>query len=143
MINSKNRRRGDIPLEPNIIGQIKRKHTVWKRYMETRDGKIYHDYCRIRNQVKALTRHMRKIFEKNLAKEAKRNPKAVWKYIKTKRKTKEGISELNTNPDDTNSPVTKTDQEKPRYWGTSSPVYLHKNLQETYQPFKQNYCSPH
>ena len=69
-----------------------------KRYMETKEGKYYTEYCRDRNQVRNLTRRIQKEFEMNLATEAKTNPKAVWKYMNSKTKNPEGISDLNTDP---------------------------------------------
>ena len=49
-------------------------------YMETRDGKKYLEYCKIRNKIRALTGKLRKELERNVANQAKRNPKAFWKY---------------------------------------------------------------
>ncbi len=57
-------------------------------------------------------RKLRKKFEKNLAKEAKQNPKAVWKYINAQSKTRKGISELHVDPSDEKSEVTDSDKEK-------------------------------
>ena len=47
-----------------------------------------------------------------LAAEAKSNPKAIWKYIKSKTKTRVGVSELNTAPADPTSKLTTSDKEK-------------------------------
>ena len=63
------------------LRKIKKKDTLWKRYMETREGKYYTEYCRARNQVHKMTINMLKQFEYKLANKAKANPKAVWKYI--------------------------------------------------------------
>ena len=66
--------------------------------METKEGKYYTEYCRARNQVRKLTRRIQKEFEMKLATESKTNPKAVWKYINSKTKNREGVSDLNTDP---------------------------------------------
>jgi hypothetical protein len=42
----------------------------------------------------------------------KENPKVIWKYIKSKSKTRDGISDLHMNPADTKSPKTDIDEEK-------------------------------
>ena len=47
-----------------------------------------------------------------LATEAKTNPKAVWKYMNPKTKNREGVSDLNTVPNDPKSRLTDSDREK-------------------------------
>ena len=78
-INS-NKHKGKIPLSRDTITKIKKKHNAWKRYMETKNEKHYGEYCRVRNQVRAVTKKLQKQYELKLAKDAKSNPKAVWKY---------------------------------------------------------------
>jgi hypothetical protein len=46
---------------------------------------------------------MKKKFEKDLYENAKKNPKAIRSYIKSKSKTGEGIGDLHIDPEDTNS----------------------------------------
>ena len=43
-----------------------------------------------------MTRQAQKQFENSLTKNTKENPKAIWQYIKSQSKLKEGITELNT-----------------------------------------------
>ena len=80
--------------------------------METKEGKYYTEYCRARNQVHELTRRIQKEFEMKLATEAKTNPKAVWKYMNSKTKNQEGVSDLNKDPKDPKSRLTDSDREK-------------------------------
>ena len=47
-----------------------------------------------------------------LATEAKANPKAVWKYMNSETKNREGVSELNIYPNDPKSRLTYSDTEK-------------------------------
>ena len=77
--------------------------------METKERKYYTEYC---NQVHKLMRRIQKEFEMKLATEAKTNPKAVWKYMNSKTKNPEGISDLNTDPKDPKSRLTDSDREK-------------------------------
>ena len=56
--------------------------------METGERKYYNDYCKTRNQVRSLTRQIQKEYENNLAKQAKNNPKRIWKYMNSKSKIK-------------------------------------------------------
>jgi hypothetical protein len=52
------------------------------------------------------------------AKEARKNSKAIWQYIKSKSKTKDGVSELNTDPSNPKSPMTTSDEEKAQVLAT-------------------------
>ena len=52
-----------------------------------------------------MTRKHQKQFEMKLAAEAKSSPKAIWKYINSKTKTRVGVSELNTDPVDRNDKI--------------------------------------
>ena len=101
-----NRHKGKVPLNKESVKEIKKKHTLWKHYMETKEGNYYIEYCRARNQVHKLTRRIQKEFEMKLATEAKTNPKAVWKYMNSKTKNREGVSDLNIDPKDTKSRLT-------------------------------------
>ena len=47
-----------------------------------------------------------------LATEAKINPKAGWKYMNSKTKNREGVSDMNTYPKDPKSRLTYSDTEK-------------------------------
>ena len=51
-------------------------------------------------------------FEKSLAKEAKTNPKKIWKYINSKSKIRTGIGDINIDPSDEKSLTTNNDEEK-------------------------------
>ena len=53
--------------------------------------------------MKGAVNKMKKKFEKNLCENAKKNPKAIRSYIKSKSKTREGIGDLHIDPEDTNS----------------------------------------
>ena len=59
---------------------------MWKSYMETREGRYYTELCKARNQVRKMTT-LKKQFEMRLA--SKSNPKAIWKYINSKTKTRD------------------------------------------------------
>ena len=57
-------------------------------------------------------RKIQKEFEMKLATEAKTNPKAVWKYMNSKTKNREGVLDLNIDPTDPKSRLTNSDREK-------------------------------
>jgi hypothetical protein len=107
-----NQKRGEFPLPYNVVKKIRKKHNLWKRYMETREGKIYEEYCRTRNKVKSLICKVRREHERKISKQVKTNPKRFWQYIKSKSNTKEPISELYSNPHDPSSETIEDDQRK-------------------------------
>ena len=72
------------------------KNKLWTRYMETRNGTKYLEYCKSRNKLRALTRKLGKEFERNLANQTMKNPNVFWRYYKSKTTIKQGIGELNT-----------------------------------------------
>ena len=49
--------------------------------MDTKDAKVYEEYCRCRNQVRRLTRKAIKSQEKDIAKKTKTNSKVFWKFV--------------------------------------------------------------
>ncbi len=62
--------------------------------MRSRDSDHYKDYCKIRNQVRRLTRKARILQEKSIAENSKTNQKKFWQFTKSQTKTREGIGEL-------------------------------------------------
>nr|AQN68904.1 pol-like protein [Elysia chlorotica] len=64
--------------------------------------------AKARNQAKAACRRAQRSQETKIAKEAKSNPKAFWKYVKSKTKTITGVADL-LKPDGTK---TTSDKEK-------------------------------
>ena len=80
--------------------------------METRDVARFHDYTRIRNQVKQLVRKAKITMEKNIALNVKRDPKRFWQYANSKRKIKTGIPDLIVSLGNGEVKTTKGDGEK-------------------------------
>ena len=84
--------------------KIKEKNRLSKMAITSRDPEIRKKYNRVRNQVKSHVNKLGKKYEKDLVQRAKENPKVIGKYIKSKSKTRDGISDLHMNPADTKSP---------------------------------------
>ena len=95
-----------------IRQKIKKKHNLWKRYMETRLPTVYRNYCRARNKVKNMIKYTRKQKEKCISGNIKNNPKAFWKYTKSKTKSNSTVSSLHVNPKDTASNLIDNSKEK-------------------------------
>ena len=110
--------RNRIPREflNSFLKEKRKKSRCWQRFLESRFTKD-HDakwraYCKQRNKVRALSRNIQKHKEKNVAFDAKVNPKIFWNYVGSKMKVKPGIPQLHTNNSDHGSSVTSNDYEK-------------------------------
>ena len=79
------------------LSQVRKKVHSFKKYREekkTREGEDYAAYARARNQARWACRNAVRDFERTLARESKSNPKAFFKYAKSKLKTKASIPDL-------------------------------------------------
>lgn len=81
-------------LDRQTLSKRKRKYRLWKRYMESKDGKIYQEYCRCRNQLRRMTRKAIKRHEKEVARKAKNDVKPFWSYVNSKTKLRSAIPPL-------------------------------------------------
>lgn len=81
-------------MNTKALTKVKNKNDSYKRYIQTREGEDYLKYAQARNQAKWECRKAKRDFEKKLAKESKSNPKAFYKYVNSKLKTKSGIGNL-------------------------------------------------
>ena len=97
-----------IWMNAKALAKVKKKHQAWKIYKRTQEGKDYQEYVRARNQARGATRQAVRDFEKLVAKNVKENPKAFWKYAKSKTQTRTGIADLRK-PD---GELTCTEEEK-------------------------------
>ena len=75
LVSNINRRKGKVPLNKESVKKVKKKHTLQKRYLETKEGNYYTEYCRARNQVRKLTRRIQKEFEMKLAQKLRQTQK--------------------------------------------------------------------
>ena len=73
-------------LNNHALRKVKRKHSAWIRWLNTKYGGDYLRYISRRNEATRATKQARKEFEQKLAKECRGNSKGVWKYIKSKKK---------------------------------------------------------
>ena len=99
-------------LDKRLLAKIKRKKRLWERYIKTQDGIAYLQYCKVRNQLRAATRKAQKQIEKNIAKQAKANPKLFWCYVNSRTKSRSAIPDLLLDDDSQIPKFTTTDQEK-------------------------------
>ena len=83
-------------MNERALGKIRKKKEAFDRYKRTREGEDYLEYAKARNSVKTEVRKAVRDYEKEVAKQSKRNPKAFYKYVNSKLKTRSGIGNLRT-----------------------------------------------
>jgi endonuclease/exonuclease/phosphatase family metal-dependent hydrolase len=103
-----NKWRRPLWMNGDAIKRTKKKYWSWKRYMNTGREEDYNRYCRKRNTAQIFNNQLRKNFEKMIAREAKTKPKAFWRYVKSKTRTRESLSPLEKQ----DGQLTQNDEEK-------------------------------
>jgi hypothetical protein len=83
-----------FPLNHVTRRLIAKKHTAWRRFMETRSEDRRRGYVKLRNKVTKACRQAKKLHEENIAHQAKENPKCFWRYANSKLKMRVGVSDL-------------------------------------------------
>ena len=78
--------------------------------MNSQDSNTYKEYCKLRNQIRNLTRKAQIDKERKVSREAKTNPKIFWNFVNSKTKTKPGIPNLQKSQD--KNDLTVNDKEK-------------------------------
>ena len=81
-------------MDKHCLRQIKRKYNAYKRYLNSSSGAAYQTYVRERNKAKKVIKEAKKHNERNIAKDAKSNPKKFWKYIQERLKWNTDIGPL-------------------------------------------------
>ena len=88
------RSKNNFPVDKNTTEKIRRKHILSKKAVRSKDPEVRLEYNKVRTQVKNMVNELKKKYEKGLSQKAKENLKAIWSYIKSKSKTREGIGDL-------------------------------------------------
>ena len=99
--------KGSFPISKTLQIAIKEKHSIHRRWIRSRRrGSLSvtrETYNKARKKVKQMMRRSKRSFEKSIASDCKRNPKPFWKYVRSKLRTKSGISPLLRENDNPNS----------------------------------------
>ena len=65
----------------------KKKYRYWTRYKRTKSEMDLNQYKHLRNELRDYSRKISYEYEKNIADNIKKNPKAFWQYAKSKTNT--------------------------------------------------------
>ncbi len=76
------------------LTNMKKKSESYRKYCLSDEGKDYWSYAQSRNQVRWECIKSKRDFERQLAREAKKNPKGFYNYASCKGNTREGIANL-------------------------------------------------
>ena len=74
-------------LNAHALKKVKKKHSSWIRYLNTKDGQDFQAYIVKRNEATHAVRKAKRDYEKSIAKECRKNSKVVWNYLKRKNHT--------------------------------------------------------
>ena len=94
-INGKFSKKFSTKFDSETLKKMKKKNKIWsriRRNLASEEEQL--QYKRIRNQIRRLTRKSKKLIERNIAKNAKTNPKAFYQYSQSKLKTRTSIPDL-------------------------------------------------
>ena len=108
--------KGSYPINKITQQALKDKKRAYRAWMRTTNTRVERESARLTytkksNKAKTMLRRAKKSHERNIAEQAKTNPKAFWSHARRKLKTKSGVAPLLSNPKDPNSLKFK-DEEK-------------------------------
>ena len=106
--------KGNIPIDIETREVIRKKNNAFRKWMSSLNTDKENNrllYIKARNKCKRIIRRSKKKFEKNIADNSKLNPKAFWKHVRRKLKSKTGVAPLLQNALDKSS-IKHSDQEK-------------------------------
>ena len=73
---------------------LRKKDLLWRKYKATPSTYTYQNFIRARNDLRALSRKLRRDFENKIARDIKSSPKQFWAYVKSRTKSRSGIPAL-------------------------------------------------
>ena len=97
-----------IWMTADVRSRINLKKQQFKQYRRTRSIPDYENYKTARNDVKWELKRAVRDYERKLSREVRKNPKAFYKYVNSKTKTRTGIPPLETGDGN----MTESDKEK-------------------------------
>lgn len=90
----KNKPKRNIYMNRSAFQVKKRKNELWSQYCRSRDVLDFARFARCRNELRRMTRGLRRDHERKLAADLKRSPKGFWKYAKSRLRTRCRVEDL-------------------------------------------------
>ena len=90
----KPREKKNLYTNSDVFTLKKKKNKLRKKYLLTHSASDLSNFKSVNNQLRSLTRNLKKDYERQLAHSANSNPKAFWSYVNSKMKIRPVISEL-------------------------------------------------
>ena len=87
-------RRKNLYMTSQAMNLRKKKRQQWHNYIRSQDIVDHARFTRCRNQLRGMTRRLRKEFERDLVSKIKEDPKQFWRYSNSRLKTKSRIEDL-------------------------------------------------
>ena len=94
--NRDSRRARPTWMNDRVRARIKKKKSAFDKFKQSSDDKDYLEYTKARNAAKAETRRAVRDYEREIAGQAKKNPKAFYRHINGKLKTTSGVADIKT-----------------------------------------------
>ena len=76
------------------MAALRKKKKSYGNYLKSKQGKDYLEYVSLRNKAKSEVRRAVRNYEKDIAKRAKKDPKAFYRYVNGKIKGRGAIPDL-------------------------------------------------
>ena len=95
-VPKKLRRNSSKPLwmRRNVLRTLRKKRRLWKQYTLSQDYQSYLAYKQVQKAANAVVKKAKKNFEKELAADIKKNPKAFYSYINSRCKVQSRVGPL-------------------------------------------------
>lgn len=81
-------------MNEKALEAVRKKKEAWKKYTKSMEGDAYLQYKRERNRARKETRKAAREFERQVAKNAKHDPKSFFKLVNSRTKSKSSIGDL-------------------------------------------------
>ena len=86
--------RKNLYINQEAIRLKKKKRMLWHRYSHSHDVLAHARYVRCRNDLRRLTRNLRRQFEQSLADNIRENVKGFWRYVNSRMKSRSRVDAL-------------------------------------------------
>ena len=81
-------------MDRKLLRTIRKKRRLWKAYTQTDDYRDFTAYKEFEKETTKAVKNAKKKYERKLAKEAKKNPKQFYAYLKSKTSNRESVGPL-------------------------------------------------